>query len=292
MSTSQQNFKAYSFAHHAEVYQILEIVFASYGISYYLIGANARDVALYKAGAKPTRGTADIDFAVMVPDHASFEALKTALKQQGFEDTKRQMPYRLFHTKSKTVIDLLPYGQIAQDYTVSFTERQVELSTVGMTEVASATEVFEHPQGFSIPVSPSHGLVILKLIAWSEKPARTKDLGDIAALLETAWPLYEPELFMEDSAHADLFDAEDFETSTAAAQVMGRKMQEVLQLNDALRTDILALFDTELTNETGPISIAIAKAMDRDIAFAQGILNAIRKGITENHAWHKKTTKK
>lgn len=283
MSTSPQSFKVYSFAQHTEVYQILEHVFASHGISYYLIGANARDIALYKAGAKPSRATADIDFAVMVPDHASFEELKAALKQQGFEDTKGLMPYRLFHTKSQTVIDLLPYGQIAQDYTVSFTERQVALSTVGMTEVASATEVFEHPEGFSIPVSPSHGLVILKLIAWSEKPSRTKDLGDIAALLETAWPLYEPELFVEDSAYADLFDAEDFETSTAAAQVMGRKMQEVLQLNDALRTDILSMFEAELKKETGPISIAIATAMDRDIAFAQSILKAIHKGIIENH---------
>lgn len=193
------------------------------------------------------------------------------------------MPYRLFHTKSQTDIDLLLYGQIAQDYTVSFTERQVALSTVCMTELASATEVFD--EGFGIPVSPSHGLVILKLIAWSEKPSRTKDLGDIAALLESAWPLYEPELFVEDSAHADLFDAEDFETSTAAVQVMGRKMQEVLQLNNALRTDILSMFEAELKRETGPISIAIATALERDIAFAQSILKSIHKGITENHTF-------
>ncbi|SEL03530.1 Predicted nucleotidyltransferase [Maribacter orientalis] len=283
MNISHKSFKIYSFSQHTEVYLILERVFASNGINYYLIGANARDVALYKAGAKPSRATADIDFAVMVPDHASFEALKKEIKQHGFVDTKVQMPYRLFHTKSNTVIDFLPYGQIAQDHTVSFTERQIALSTVGMTEVASATEVFKHPEGFSIPVSPSHGLVILKLIAWSEKPSRTKDLGDIAALLESAWPLYEPELFVEDSAYADLFDAEEFETSTAAAEVMGRKMQEVLQLNDALRINILSMFETELANEIGPISIAIATAMDRNIEFAQNILKAIHKGITQNH---------
>ena len=283
MSTSHKSFKIYSFSQHTEVYQILERVFASHGISYYLIGANARDVALYKAGAKPSRATADIDFAVMVPDHASFEALKKEIKQHGFEDTKGQMPYRLFHVKSNTVIDLLPYGLIAQDDTVSFTEKQIALSTVGMTEVASATEVFEHPEGYSIPVSPSHGLVILKLIAWSEKPSRTKDLGDIAALLEAAWPLYEPELFVEDSAYADLFDAENFDISNAAAQVMGRKMQEVLQLNAALRINILNMFETELATETGPITIAIATAMDRNIDFAQSILNAIHKGITHKH---------
>ncbi|NJB37794.1 nucleotidyl transferase AbiEii/AbiGii toxin family protein [Croceivirga sp. JEA036] len=283
MSTSQQSFKAYSFAQHSQVYQILEGVFAAHGIRYYLIGANARDVALYKAGAKPSRATADIDFAVMVPDLASFEALKTEIKQHGFEDTKGQIPYRLFHTQSNTVIDLLPFGQIAQDHTVSFTERQIVLSSVGMTEVATATEEFKHPEGFSIPVSPSHGLVILKFIAWSEKPSRTKDLGDIAALLETAWSLYEPELYKEDSAYADLFDAEDFDTSTAAAEVMGRKMQEVLQLNEALRAAILNMLETELATETGPIAIAMAKAMDQNIEFVQKIIKAIHKGITKNH---------
>tara|TARA_R110002033_G_scaffold160508_2_gene196850 strand:+ start:8321 stop:9178 length:858 start_codon:yes stop_codon:yes gene_type:complete len=285
MSTSPQSFKKYSFANHKEVYQILDTVFVANGITYYLIGANARDVALYRAGAKPSRTTADIDFAVMVPDHARFEKLKNHLIKEGFETANSGMPYRLFYTKSNTIIDLLPYGQIAQDYTVSFTERQLELSTVGMTEVASATEVFEHPEGFSIPVSPSHGLVILKLIAWSEKPDRTKDLGDIAELLETAWPLYEPELFIEDSVHADLFNTEDFETGTAAAQVMGRKMQQVLQLNDELRTSILNMFEAELATETGPISIAIATAMDRNIAFAQRIIEAIKKGITEKHTF-------
>ncbi|TLF47113.1 nucleotidyl transferase AbiEii/AbiGii toxin family protein [Maribacter aurantiacus] len=281
MSTSPQNFKAYSFAHHAEVYQILEKVFASHGIHYYLIGANARDVALYKAGAKPSRATADIDFALMVPDHASFESLKTDLKKHGFEDTKGQMPYRLFHTKSNTVIDLLPYGQIAQDDTVSFTERQVELSTVGMMEVGTVTEVFEHPEGLSIPVSPAHGLVILKLIAWSEKPDRTKDLGDIASLLETAWPLYEPELYTEDSEHADLFDAENFEMGTAAGQVMGRKMQQVLKLNEVLKGKIVGMLEDELKKQTGPLSIEIAIKMERDIDFAQRIIKAIKMGITE-----------
>ena len=63
MSTSNLTYKDYSFANHGEVYQALEEVFIKHDITYYLVGANARDVQLYKAGIKPTRGTADIDFA-------------------------------------------------------------------------------------------------------------------------------------------------------------------------------------------------------------------------------------
>ena len=43
------------------------------------------------------------------------------------------------------------------------------------------------------------------------------------------------------------------------------------------------MFETELATETGPITIAIATAMDRNIDFAQSILNAIHKGITHKH---------
>lgn len=77
MSTLDQSYKAYSFANHKEVYLALEKCFVHFGIKYYLIGANARDVQLYKAGVKPNRGTADIDFAIMLPDIEKYNALRT-----------------------------------------------------------------------------------------------------------------------------------------------------------------------------------------------------------------------
>ena len=47
MSFSKPNYKDFSFAHHGAVYRILEKLFAELNISYYFIGANARDVQLY-----------------------------------------------------------------------------------------------------------------------------------------------------------------------------------------------------------------------------------------------------
>lgn len=70
------SFKEYSFANHGEVYRAVDEVCHAHGIKYYLIGANARDVALYNAGQKPSRGTKDIDFAVMLPDMDAYEELK------------------------------------------------------------------------------------------------------------------------------------------------------------------------------------------------------------------------
>ncbi len=95
------------FPEQIEVYQILEAVFRKRGVHHYLIGANAKDVHLQKAGVRPLRGTKDIDFAVMVPDIGSYNDLFSELIDHGLQPTNES--YRLWYEKSNTVIDLLPF---------------------------------------------------------------------------------------------------------------------------------------------------------------------------------------
>ena len=281
MSISDQSYKAYSFANHKEVYLALEKCFLCFGIKYYLIGANARDVQLYKAGAKPNRGTADIDFALMLPDIEKYNELKTYLLSQGFDQARGNLPYRLIYAASNTVIDLLPYGQIAQKNTVQFNERNMELSVVGLHEVAFDTEIFTHPEGFTIPVTPAHGIVILKLISWSEKPERTKDLMDIKALLDAAWELYVDDIFTENSEYMDLFD-EDFETHIVAARVMGRKMQNILNRDAQLKTIITNELKKELDGKAATKSQQIIAGTEQSIKEIQSIFNALLMGINDD----------
>ena len=280
MSILDQSYKAYSFANHKEVYLALEKCFVSFCIKYYLIGANARDIQLYKAGAKPNRGTADIDFAVMLPDIEKYNELKTHLLNNGFDQARGNLPYRLIYSASNTVIDLLPFGQIAQKNTVQFNERNMELSVVGLPEVALDVEVFEHPEGFTIPVTPAHGIVILKLISWSEKPERTKDLMDIKALLDAAWELYVDEIFTENSEYIDLFD-DDFTTHIVAARVMGRKMQNILNRDTQLKTLIINELRKELDEKAASKSQQIIAGTEQSMQEIQLIFNALLMGIND-----------
>ena len=282
MNTSKTSYKEYSFATHKEVYILLEQVFKEFGIHYYLIGANARDIYMYKAGVKPSRGTADIDFAVMLPDFDVHDRLYTVLKLRGFKEAYGNEPYRLYYEKSKTVIDLLPYGTIAQNNTVSFTERNLELSVIGFEEVGTETELFEHPEGISIPVSSAHGIVLLKLISWSEKHERTKDLTDIKALLDIAWNLYENEFFSKNSPHADLFDVENFDMYLSAARVMGRKMQTILNQNSKLKSTIIYEIESELKSDAGNKSLQMAKDGRKTVEEIQAIFNALWFGINDS----------
>ncbi len=278
MSISNPTYKDYSFANHGEVYQVLEEVFTSHNIKYYLIGANARDVQLYKAGLKPARNTADIDFAVMVPDFEKYDMLFDELCSRGFK--KATESYRLVYDKTNTILDLLPYGEIEQDYTVNFDARDISLSVLGFKEVGEqAEEVTIKEAGFSLPTSPVVGLIILKLVSWSDKQDRTKDLEDISLLLNSGWEFYEAEAYEN---HLDLFN-DDFEMITAAARIIGRKMKPILATNEKLYQTIMNILEDAILEKpkANITEVTLALNMKKSLQEVQKILSEIKHGIKE-----------
>jgi len=278
MSISNPTYKDYSFANHGEVYQILEEVFTSHNIKYYLIGANARDVQLYKAGLKPARNTADIDFAVMVPDFEKYDVLFNELCSRGFKKTTES--YRLLYDKNDTILDLLPYGEIEQNYTVNFDARDISLSVLGFKEVGEqAEEVTIKEAGFSLPTSPVVGLIILKLVSWNDKKDRIKDLEDISLLLYSGWEFYEDEAYEK---HLDLFD-DDFEMTTAAARIIGRKMKPILASNEKLHQTIMHLLEEAILEKpkANTTEVILALNMKKSLQEVQKILSQIKQGIVE-----------
>ena len=279
MSISKLTYKEYSFAHHSEVYKVLEDVFFRNDIKYYLIGANARDVQLYKAGIKPTRGTADVDFAVMVPDFDIYASLLSELCTLGFKKTKEL--YRLIFEQTNTVLDIMPYGKIEQDYTVSFNERDITLSVLGFKEVGEFSErVKIQEEGYELPVSPLEGILILKLISWNEKREyRTKDIEDISFLIDHAWELYQEEAYEN---HLDLFE-DNFEIMNIAAQIIGRKMRPILQKNKKLYKTILSIIKKAAIDKQKAENpeIILAQRTGKSLEEVQTLLSFILLGIQE-----------
>ncbi len=278
MSTSNPTYKDYSFQYHGEVYGILEQVFAKNNIVYYLIGANARDVHLYKKGIKPARGTADIDFAVMIPDFDVYNSLFDELCALGFR--KVNEPYRLIFDKTNTVLDLMPYGEIEEQYTVNFTERALSLSVLGFKEVGEHIQNVEIPEeGYIIPVTPIEGIFILKLISWQDKPSfRTKDLDDLSFLLKHAWDIYEDEAYEK---HPDLFDDDEFEMQTAAAKIIGKKMAVILAESKTLHDTITKILEEGVIDDGKAKNpeVNVAQNLDITVVKAKRILSYILDGI-------------
>ncbi len=284
MNNTYGNSKDYAFAEHKETFIALSDIFRHRSIRFFLIGAQARDLHLFRQGIKPVRGTRDIDFAVMVESIGHYNELLAALTEKGFERTSD--PYRLNWKQGETVIDLLPFGQIAQDYTVHFTERDIELCVLGYAELTEELEehYLDKEQTFSLPVPPLHGIFLLKLLSWDDKkPDREKDLADLSLILDKYWNFVENEAYEQ---HQDLFDDDNFKGNRAAARILGRHLKGTLARSEVLGRRIIRILEEQAAavDPPGPLLRYFASEQDQPIMTVRILLDEILAGISDERS--------
>ncbi|HRF80767.1 MAG TPA: hypothetical protein PL070_11855, partial [Flavobacteriales bacterium] len=182
MNISDQHFKELGIPHFGSVFGALDIVLRKHSVPCYLIGAAAKDLQALRNGVKPIRYTLDIDFAIMVPDHETYNRIMADVKANGFHPTRE--PYRVVHTASDTLVDILPFGAIEEKGTVRFTDRDTALVMLGFAEVLTDAEDLRLADGRSLHVAPLPGMCLLKLLAFGDRPERTKDLSDILSIID------------------------------------------------------------------------------------------------------------
>ncbi len=277
-NTSNKTYRELSLPYFKEVFAIIDKGFHDLGIEYYLIGAQARNFHLLENGIAPRRGTQDIDFAVMLPEMKSYEEMKNRLIESGFN--KANEPYRLIYDKTNTVIDLLPFGEIEEEGRVTFTERETELSVIGMKEVNEHT-VNAELEELTIRVSPLEGIVILKLISFSEKPVRQKDLDDISEILSNYFDINQERFYADHLDVVDEIESDNF-VQVAGARLMGRDMKKILSLSEKLSKQIELTIQNELEEKTGSMAqYYLSKNIFPNFDLIKNIFSQLLKGIKE-----------
>jgi predicted nucleotidyltransferase len=235
MSTSNQTYKELAIPYFKEALDSIDEVMKKLKVPYYLIGASAIALELLKKGVKPGRGTKDIDFAIMISSIKEFEAIVSELKNYGFN--KVEAPWTLYNPAFNMVIDLLPFGEIEEKFTINFNERQTDLHILGFSEVLEeATSVQIEEKSINIPSLP--GMVILKLIAWSDRPEeRSDDLYDILRIIEHYFDYNYDEIVEH---HNDRFpEDQDLDPIKVSARVLGRNASKFLTISEAIHHRIL-----------------------------------------------------
>lgn len=242
-----------------EIMQILAALergFDKFSIDFYLVGAVARDV--WMSGINkiaPRRTTADIDFAVLINNKETYEALKSYLiNTEGFHPYKGNAYVLIW--KEIYEVDLLPFGAIEDE------NSRVSVNGVGLTNISlqGFTEVYEEglPQ---INIQDTHqfkfctlpGIVLLKLIAWSDRPeVRRSDINDISDILNHFFDMHSNEIWEN---HNELFENEAANLHHIAAKVMGREMYKIAKRNNNLYNRINTIL-TENTNYTASNKMA------------------------------------
>ena len=170
------------------IFETVGHILAELGVPYVVVGATARDLVLHLGhGAKLRSVTKDVDFAIEVPNWSAFNAVKDSLCGEGFSTTNIQ--HRLL-SPEKMEVDIVPFGQLEDGATsIAWPPKgDVVTNVLGFHEACNNAEwvrIQESPE-LDIPVVTPSGMVLLKLIAWTDRARDlcVKDAQDIAYLLE------------------------------------------------------------------------------------------------------------
>ena len=199
------------------------------------------------------------------------------LTTRGFN--KVSAPWTFYHPEYKVVIDLLPFGEVEENDTVNFNERYSDLHVLGFKEVLTQTkDIYIEEKIARIP--PLHGMVILKLVAWSDRPEeRENDPFDILHIITKYFDLEFDEIVTH---HFDTFPEGELDQLLVAARVLGRKAAEVLKQSAKLEQRILGILEkSELDPTNSPIAKQWAQKKDWDMQYAGSLLSELKRGIEE-----------
>lgn len=262
------------------ILEALERGFEKYRIDYYLIGAVAREV--WMQGMKditPRRATTDIDFGVLIKNSEHFVALKAYLTRvEGFT-SYRENAFVLIAPDGRQ-IDILPFGEIEK-------EGKVTVMGTGMTSlyVDGLKEVYEEgvPEvtfegKITFKVCTLPGIVLLKFIAWDDRPEmRSDDLIDIADIISHFFNIYDELIWTE---HNDLFGSEK-ELEIISARVLGREMGKFLRRNISLKHRVLGFLPSNGASKAIQIAAIMAITLEKSIDEVSLLLTEIETGILE-----------
>ena len=211
------------------LYETLSDVACSLGISFFVVGATARDMILELGYGLPSKqATLDKDFGVRVASWDAFEKLKESLLTSGqFKQNKEVQRLRY---RGELLIDILPFGEIADAKgEIRWPpDEDLVMSMVGFEDayrVAREVRVRASPP-LDILVASIPGLTIMKLVSWADRPEdRSKEAVDLAHILERYLDTDNYGRLLE--AHMDLTEVENFDYVRAGARLLGRDIASI-----------------------------------------------------------------
>ena len=219
------------------------------GIEWMVTGAGGRVLLLEGVYGLPHgRATQDVDLGIMVASWDHYQALVDRLQEDGrFQPDPKQQQRLLFQGDS--MLDLVPFGEIeTEDRIIRWPpDEDFVLNVIGFRE-AYADVVDVMLDGLKVPVISPVGLMLLKLVAWSDRhwTQPMKDAADLAYVLRYYGMILTEEVLFDE--HIDDIEASEYDIDLASIRVLGRKIEMLGKKNAG--DFILALLEEELQQET------------------------------------------
>lgn len=245
---------------------------------FFLAGAYARDVLLfYGHGIDTGRQTADVDLAVALESWQRYEALRTALIGSGEFEAIAPSLHKLRYRQSLEV-DFVPFGGVERpDRTIVWPpDGSFVMRTFGFREVQAATLAVALPDATEVEVASLPALMLLKLVAWSERRFAEpgKDAHDMTLILRHYLDAGNAERLHTEAE--TLLNREEFDYEEAGAWLLGKDLAGCL---DAEGRQRVALMLAEEADEGGELRLAGDLRMETERALR--LLAALEDGFSQ-----------
>ncbi|HUW54189.1 MAG TPA: nucleotidyl transferase AbiEii/AbiGii toxin family protein [Rhodanobacter sp.] len=245
-----------------------------------LVGATARDILLtYAHGIAIARGTADIDFALATQNWRAFESVRTSLIETGAFTAARGTKHRLLY-KNGMPVDIIPFdGVEGTNRHIEWPpEHDVAMNVLGYREALHCAELVRLPGESVLSVISLPALMLVKLIAWSERrrDAPGKDAYDLYLVLRNYLDAGNQRRLSGDAAY--LLD-DTFDYNRTGAWLLGADARSVLEQpgNEQSITIITNILEPQV-DPAG--TLRLAAEMDRaDPVRALTLLQEFHKGF-------------
>jgi predicted nucleotidyltransferase len=218
-------------------------------LSYFLIGAMARDVLLgHVFGLHTGRATRDMDFAFALEGWEQFQQIQERLIASGHFVAVRDITHRLLFRPGGGVqehmVDLLPFGGIEQPtHTIAWPpDMQMLMSVAGYDDALKTAPLVQVATELMIRIVSLPGLAMLKLFAWKDRGVEgAKDAIDLVTLCRCYAEAGNMDRLYEEGMPA--LQSVDFDVELTGAWLLGKDVAATA--SQQIRVQLQALLSDE-----------------------------------------------
>lgn len=198
-------------------------------ISFFVIGATARDIVMELHNGKSGRLTHDLDIAITVNDWEQWQKVEEeVIKLENF--TKDPDQKQRFIYQEKFELDIVPFGDIMKQDSKIFwpPDEDFAMSVLGFDAAEEASLKVKVDQEIEIQIASLSGIFLLKITAWKDRHHKSnKDADDIGFILENYLLINEERAAVE--YYEDIYDKDDFTVIKGSGTLLGIDITGILK---------------------------------------------------------------
>lgn len=164
-------------------------------ISFFVIGATARDIIMELNDESSGRLTHDLDIAITINDWEQYKTIEEAItKLPNF--TKDPNQKQRFKYLEKFDLDIVPFGNIMKENDKIFwpPDEEFAMTVLGFSAVNDAVLKVNVDEDIEIRIASLSGIFLLKIVAWRDRNHKTnKDADDMAFILQNYLEIHRDE---------------------------------------------------------------------------------------------------